>query len=169
VELRRDSELLRALHDQYAQSLLSYVVGLTSDRAGAQDVVQETMLRAWRNTAVLERSSGSVRGWLFTVARHIVIDQWRSASRRPEVLSDRVPEQTVPDAVRKILDRQLVRAALQTLSVEHRQALFECYFRGASIAEAADTLGVPPGTVKSRTHYALRALRHAVDGLGGAA
>jgi RNA polymerase sigma-70 factor (ECF subfamily) len=169
VELRRDSELLRALHDQYAQSLLSYVVGLTSDRAGAQDIVQETMLRAWRNTAVLERSSGSVRGWLFTVARHIVIDQWRSASRRPEVLSDRVPEQTVQDAVRKILDRQLVRAALQTLSVEHRQALFECYFRGASIAEAADTLGVPPGTVKSRTHYALRALRQAVDGLGGAA
>jgi RNA polymerase sigma-70 factor (ECF subfamily) len=169
VELRGDSELLRSLHDQYAQSLLSYVVGLTSDRAGAQDVVQETMLRAWRNTAVLERSSGSVRGWLFTVARHIVIDQWRSASRRPEVLNDRVPEQTVQDAVRKILDRQLVRAALQTLSIDHRQALFECYFRGASIAEAADTLGVPPGTVKSRTHYALRALRQAVDGMGGAA
>jgi RNA polymerase sigma-70 factor (ECF subfamily) len=169
VELRVDSELLRALHDQHAQPLLSYVVGLTSDRAGAQDVVQETLLRAWRNPAVLERSSGSWRGWLFTVAKHIVIDQWRSASRRPEVLTDQVPEQAVEDTAQQTVDRQLVQTALQTLSIEHRQALFECYFRGASIAEAADILGVPLGTVKSRTHYALRALREAVDGMGGAA
>jgi RNA polymerase sigma-70 factor (ECF subfamily) len=103
------------------------------------------------------------------VARHIVIDQWRSASHRPEVLTDQVPEQAVEDTAQQTVDRQLVQTALQTLSIEHRQALFECYFRGASIAEAADTLAVPPGTVKSRTHYALRALREAVDGMGGAA
>jgi RNA polymerase sigma-70 factor, ECF subfamily len=169
VELRRDSELLRALHDEYAQSLLSYVVGLTSDRAGAQDVVQETLLRAWRNPAVLERIGGSGRGWLFTVARRIVIDQWRSASRHPEVLTGHVPEQAVEDTAQQTVDRQLVQTALQALSIEHREVLFECYFRGASIAEAADTLGVPPGTVKSRSHYALRALRQAVDGMGGAA
>jgi RNA polymerase sigma-70 factor (ECF subfamily) len=169
VELRRGSELLRALHDEYARSLLSYVVGLTRDRAAAQDVVQETLLRAWRNPAVLERTGGSGRGWLFTVARRIVIDQWRSASRHPEVLTDHVPEQAVEDTTQQTVDRQLVQTALQTLSIEHRQALFECYFRGASIAEAADTLGVPPGTVKSRTHYALRALRQAIDRMGGAA
>src|SRR6185295_18516537 len=79
VELRRDSELLRALHDEHARSLLSYVV-------------QETLLRASRNAALVERASGSPRGWLFTVARRIVIDQWRSASRRPEVLTNHVPE-----------------------------------------------------------------------------
>jgi RNA polymerase sigma-70 factor (ECF subfamily) len=170
VELRRDSELLRALHDEHAHSLLSYVVGLTNgDRSRAQDVVQETLLRAWRNPAVLERTGGSGRGWLFTVAKRIVIDQWRSASRRPEVQTDHVPEHAVEDTAQQTVNRQLVQAALQTLSIEHRQALFECYFRGASIAEAADTLGVPPGTVKSRTHYALRALRQAVDGMGGAA
>jgi RNA polymerase sigma-70 factor (ECF subfamily) len=169
VELRRDSELLRALHDEYAQSLLSYVVGLTSDRASAQDVVQETLLRAWRNPAVLERTGGSGRGWLFTVAKRIVIDQWRSASRRPEVLTGHVPEQTVEDTAQQSVDRQLVQAALHTLSIEHRQTLFECYFRGASIAEAADTLGVPAGTVKSRTHYALHALRQAIDAMGGVA
>jgi RNA polymerase sigma-70 factor (ECF subfamily) len=64
------------------------------------------------------------------------------------------------------VDRQLVLAALQVLSSEHRQALLECYFRGASVAEAAETLGVPPGTIKSRTHYAVRALRHAIDEIG---
>ncbi len=165
----RDSELLRALHDEHAHSLLSYVVGLTRDRARAQDVVQETLLRAWRNPAVLERTGGSRQGWLFTVAKHIVIDQWRSASRRREVLTDHVPEQTVQDTAQQTADRQLVQAALQTLSIEHRQTLIETYFRGASVAEAAQTLGVPPGTVKSRTHYALRALRQTIDEMGGVA
>jgi RNA polymerase sigma-70 factor (ECF subfamily) len=169
VELRRDSELLRALHDEHARSLLSYVVGLTHDRASAQDVVQETLLRASRNAAVVERAGGSPRGWLFTVARRIVIDQWRSASRRPEVLTNHVPERPVEDTAQRTVDRQLVRSALRTLPIEHRQVLFECYFRGASIAEAADALGVPRGTVKSRTHYALHALRQAIDGMGGVA
>jgi RNA polymerase sigma-70 factor (ECF subfamily) len=169
VEQRCDSELLRALHDEHAHALLSYVTGLTRDRATAQDVVQETMLRAWRNAAVLDQTGGSGRGWLFMVARRIVIDQWRAASRRPEVLTADVPEQAVKDTAPHTVDRQLVQAALRTLSTEHRQALFECYFRGASIAEAAESLGVPPGTVKSRTYYALRALRQAIDGMGGVA
>ena len=163
LRLRRDAELLRALHDEHAHSLLSYVVRLTRDRARAEDVVQETLLRAWRKGAVFERAGDSGRGWLFTVAKRIVIDQCRAASRRPEVLTDHVPEQTVQDTAQQTVDRQLVHAALRTLSIEHRQALFETYFRGASIAEAAETLGVPPGTVKSRTHYALRALRQAID------
>jgi RNA polymerase sigma-70 factor (ECF subfamily) len=169
VEQKRDSERLRALHDGYARSLLTYAVGLTRDRATAQDVVQETLFRAWRNPSVLERTDGSERGWLFTVAKRIVIDQWRSANRRPEVLTDHVPEETVEDAAQQTVDQQLVQAALQTLSIEHRRTLFETYFRGASVAEAAQSLGVPPGTVKSRTHYAVRALRQAIDEMGGVA
>lgn len=164
----RDADLLRALHDQHAHALWSYVVGLTNgDRGRAQDVVQETLLRAWRNPAVLEQASGSGRSWLFTVAKRIVIDEWRSASRRPEVVTDQVPEQTVEDIAQRSIDRQLVRAALRTLSSEHRQVLLECYFRGASVAQAAQTLRVPPGTIKSRTHYALHALRQALDAIGG--
>ena len=165
---RRDSDLLRALHDEHAHALWSYVVGLTNgDRGKAQDVVQETLLRAWRNPAVLDRTGGSGRSWLFTVAKRIVIDEWRSASRRPELVTDQVPEQTVEDTAQHTVDRHLVLAALRTLSADHRQVLLECYFRGASVAQAADTLGVPPGTIKSRTHYALHALRLAIDEMGG--
>ena len=166
---RRDSDLLRALHDQHADALWSYVVGLTNgDRGRAQDVVQETLLRAWRNPAVLEQAGGSGRSWLFTVAKRIVIDEWRSARRRPHVVTDQVPEQAVvEDTQQQTVDRQLVLAALRTLSTEHRQVLLECYFRGASVAEAAKTLGVPPGTIKSRTHYALHALRQALEEMGG--
>jgi RNA polymerase sigma-70 factor, ECF subfamily len=163
-----DGELLRTLHDQHAGALWAYVVNLTNgDRAKAQDVVQETLLRAWRNPQVLDQSRGSARGWLFTVAKRIVIDEWRAARSRPEYVTDDVPEQSVADRTEQSVDRQLVVAALRTLSDEHRDVLLECYFRGSSVAEASATLGVPPGTVKSRTHYALRALRLALEEMGG--
>jgi RNA polymerase sigma-70 factor (ECF subfamily) len=166
-----DDQLLRTLHDEHAHALWSYVVRLTrGDRAKAQDVVQETLLRAWRTPAVLDQSRGSARGWLFTVARRIVIDEWRASRSRPELVTDVVPEPvaTDPDAIaQRTVDRDLVVAALRTLSPEHRDVVLECYFRGSTVAEAARTLGIPPGTVKSRMHYALRALRLAIDEMGG--
>src|SRR6478609_8635875 len=123
--------------------------------------------RGGRQPGRAAHDRGSGRGWLFTVAKRIVIDDWRAASRRPEVSTDRVPEQAIADTAQHTVDRHLVHNALRTLSIEHRQVLFECYFRDASVAQAASTLGVPAGTVKSRTHYALHALRQAIDAMGG--
>ncbi len=100
--------------------------------------MQETLFRAWRNPAVLEQAGGSARGWLFTVAERIAIDQWRAANRRPELVTDRVPERAVDDSTEQAVDRNLVLNALRTLSTDHRRVLFECYFRGASVAEAAE-------------------------------
>jgi RNA polymerase sigma-70 factor (ECF subfamily) len=163
-----EADLLRTLHDEHARALWSYVVNLTNgDRGKAQDVVQETLLRAWRNPQVLDQSRGSARGWLFTVAKRIVIDDWRAARSRPEYVTDEVPEPSVADVTEQAVDHQLVAAAMRTLSLEHREVLFECYLRGASVAQAAATIGVPPGTIKSRTHYALRALRLALEEMGG--
>lgn len=163
-----DADLLRELHDQHAAALWHYVTGLLGgDRARAEDVVQETFLRAWRNPAVLDQTDESARPWLFTVAKRIVIDEWRGAARRPEQLRAALPEYPGSDQTEQLVDRQLVLAALRTLSAEHRAVLVECYFRGASVSQAARALGVPPGTVKSRTHYALHALRDALRDLGG--
>jgi RNA polymerase sigma-70 factor (ECF subfamily) len=165
-----DAELMRVLHDRHASALWSYVVGLTGgDRARAQDVVQETLLRAWRTPAVLSQAEGSVRGWLYTVARRIVIDEWRTARFRSEIVSGDLPELASPDQTEAVVNRQVVVDALRKLSEEHRAVLVECYLRGASVAEAAERLGIAPGTVKSRTHYALRALRLVLDEAGGAA
>ncbi|HEY3738013.1 MAG TPA: sigma-70 family RNA polymerase sigma factor [Jatrophihabitans sp.] len=165
-----DAQLLRALHDEHAQALWLFAVRLTGgDHARAQDVVQETLLRAWRNPRVLDESEGSARGWLFTVARRIVIDEWRTSRARLEVVTDEVPERREDDGTQRTVDRQVVLAALRTLSNEHRAVVVECYYRGATVNEAAAALGIPPGTVKSRLHYGLRALRLALGEHGGAA
>src|SRR5690348_8787064 len=103
-----EADQLRALHDRHGPALLSYTVGLTGgDHAKAQDVVQETLIRAWRNLAGLDQLGDSGRGWLFTVAKRIVIDDWRAASRRPAVYTDRVPEQLVEDTAQQTVDRHL--------------------------------------------------------------
>jgi RNA polymerase sigma-70 factor, ECF subfamily len=163
----RDEELLRTLHDEHGSALFSFVLGLTNgDRGRAEDVVQETLLRAWRRPAVLEQE-GSPRSWLFTVARNIVVDQWRAGKRRPEESWAELPEPGVEqDGTDRALQSMLVGEAMRTLSVEHRAVLLECYFRGSSTSQAAARLGIPAGTVKSRTHYALHALRLALQEMG---
>jgi RNA polymerase sigma-70 factor, ECF subfamily len=160
-------ELMRALHEQHAGALWSYAVSLTAgDRARAEDVVQETLLRAWRHPRVLDQSRGSARAWLFTVARHIVVDEWRAGRGRREVLTAELPEPETTDNSDQALQAWLVADALEQLSSDHRAVLVECFYRGASVAEASVRLGIPAGTVKSRTHYALRALRLVLQEMG---
>jgi RNA polymerase sigma-70 factor (ECF subfamily) len=163
----RDEQLLRALHDQYAASLWAFVVRLTGgDRSRSQDVVQETMLRAWRNPSVLDEEQGSARAWLFTVARRIVVDEWRSARSRHELTVEQPPELVEADQVDAMLDEWIVAEALDRLTPEHRDVIVECYYRGRTTDEAAEILEIPAGTVKSRTHYAIRALRLAMQEMG---
>ncbi|MCB0895715.1 MAG: sigma-70 family RNA polymerase sigma factor [Nocardioides sp.] len=161
-------ETMTQLHDEHAAALWGYCLSLTGhDRARAEDVVQETLLRAWRNASKLDRTTGSVRAWLFTVARNIVIDEWRTKRARSELAVADVPEVPVDaDRTDQLLQSWVVADALSRLSAEHRAVLLECYYRGQSVAEASRRLGIPEGTVKSRTHYALRALRLALEEMG---
>ena len=163
----RPDELMQALHAEHAAALWGFCLRLTGgDRARAEDVVQETLLRAWKAPKVLDQSGGSARAWLFTVARHVVIDDWRSARSRHELTMDEPPEVADADSTDQLLQSWLVADALKQLSAEHRAVLLECYYRGRSVAEAARVLDIPEGTVKSRTHYALRSLRLALQEMG---
>lgn len=160
-----DAAALRALYDDHAGALLRHASRLCDgDLARAEDVVQETLLRAWRHPAAMDPARGSVRGWLFTVAHNIVVDGYRArAARPPEVGDDALAGMAGPgDDIDRALDRWLVADALASLSRHHRDVVVETFYRGRSVAEAARALGVPPGTVKSRTYYALRALRVAL-------
>lgn len=162
-----EDQLMRALHDEHAAALWSFALHLTGgDRARAEDVAQETLLRAWRNPNVLDQSTRSARAWLFTVARRIVIDGWRSAAARAEITTDQPPETAAPDDIERAVQGWLVADALAELSPRHREVIMLCYFQGLSVAEAAARLGVAEGTVKSRTHYALRSLRLVLEEKG---
>ncbi len=158
---------MRALHDEHASALWSFALRLTGgDHARAQDVVQEALMRAWRHPEVLDPARGSARAWLFTTARRIVIDEWRRAEVRPLVITDDLPEVVTPDGIDAALQAWLIEDALAALSAAHRDVLVECFLRGRSVAEAARILGIAPGTVKSRTHYALRALKLTLEEMG---
>lgn len=162
-----EAALMRTLHEEHADSLWRYTLRLTGgDAEHSHDIVQETLLRAWRNPKILDQSNGSARGWLFTVARHLVIDDWRTRRSQLEVLTSELPELATTDTTEELLQSWVVEAALSRLSVEHRAVIEQCYHRGRSVAQAAQVLGVPEGTVKSRTHYALRALRRELADMG---
>ena len=161
-------QLMLALHHEHAPALWAYCLHLVGpDRARAQDVCQETLLRAWQHPSVLSRPPELVRGWLFTVARNLVIDEWRSSRARRETVTANPPEPALGhEEVEQLLQAWVVAEAVTRLSADHRRVLYECYYQGRSVADAARRLGVPEGTVKSRTHYALRALRLALEELG---
>lgn len=163
-----DDDLVRALYDEHAGPLLGYVLRLTGgDRQRAEDVVQETMLRAWRHPEAAAPAHGSLRPWLLTVARNIVIDHARARKSRPhEVGEQALASAAADDDIEAFLLGRDVSAALTSLSAQHREVLVQTYYLGRSVAEAAAVLKVPAGTVKSRTYYALRALKLALQERG---
>ena len=169
---RREGEteqaaLMRVMHDAHGQTLLRYVLRLTSgDRQFAEDVVQESMLRLWRKPEVLEQPSESVRAWLFTVAKNLVIDDRRSARYNRELQPEFMPERQSPDAIGPAFDKWILSDALMSLSADHRSAIVRTYYLGQTVADIAAHEQIPPGTVKSRLHYALRALRIALQERG---
>jgi RNA polymerase sigma-70 factor, ECF subfamily len=139
---------------------------LTSgDRQRAEDVVQEVLLRAWQHPEAV--TGQPARPWLFTVARNLVIDGQRARRARPqEVGEGALGLRPAADDVDRALESWAVADALAALRPDHRRVLFETYYRGNSVAEAASKLGIPVGTVKSRTFYALKALKLALEERG---
>lgn len=164
----QQDELLQALHDVHGPALTRFVAHMTHDASFAQDVVQEALLRAWKHPEILAQSDDAARAWLFTVARNLVIDDRRSARYRREVSTDVLPETGSTDETDSALDAWILSDALSSLSVQHRSAIVGAYYLGHPIAEMARREGVPEGTIKSRLHYALRALRLSLQERGAA-
>lgn len=159
--------LLRAVHDTHGQALSRYVLRLTDgDRQFTEDVVQEALLRLWKKPEILEQAGDSARAWLFTVARNLVFDDRRSARYSRELSTDALPEGGSADPIGPEFDKWIISDALLSLSKEHRAAIIRTYYLGQSVAEIARQEQIAEGTVKSRCHYALRALRIALQERG---
>ncbi len=150
---------LADLHDRRAAELWRFAMRLTHDRQFAEDVVQEVLLRAWKDPGLVHRETGAARAWLFTACRNLIIDRWRSASSRHELQTESPPEESVGDSTSMVLDRWLIAEALCSLSAEHRAVISAAYFEGRSVADTAARLRIPEGTVKSRLHYGLKTLK----------
>ncbi len=160
-----DDALLRGVYEQHGQAVLAYVTRLTADRAGAEDILQETLVRAWRHRDVLVNGRGSVRAWMLTVAGRIVVDLLAPRNSPREV--GELPGCIRWSATTRIGSWTRWRCSRRCRNCpQQRDAIVQLYFRGCSMAEAAQSLGVPEGTVKSRVHYGLLALRSSSPGRG---
>ena len=156
---------IRQLYADHAPALRRYVERFCPDRASADDIVQETFIRAWRHLPQLNSPGFPVRPWLFRVARNLLTDAGRAARSRPVTVRPQPAEEGRDDTgLDRILDQQIVADALHQLSPAHRAVLVETFYRGHTLAKVARQLGIPDSTARSRLHYALRALRRQLGG-----
>ncbi|MEU6348472.1 sigma-70 family RNA polymerase sigma factor [Streptomyces sp. NPDC047072] len=151
--------------ERHRPHLLRYANRLTAgDLHRAEDIVQETMLRAWLNDLDVHDEDHRI-AWLRRVAHNLAVDAHR---RDRSVPVDTLPEDALHrpgvtgDPADTVVERQVVRRALGRLSPEHREVLFHIHLRDRTRAETARVIGVPQGTVKSRNHYALEAMRREI-------
>jgi RNA polymerase sigma-70 factor (ECF subfamily) len=171
-DLRTDAsgEALRALYHAYAGELLGFAIHALGDRGAAEELVQEVFTRAWRHAGAYDASRGSARTWLYGIARHAIVDARRRAAVRPTLAPAGRGDAEAEDVAGPTLGQAMlgwqVAAALERLSPEHRQVIRLAHFQGLSMREIADLCGLPVGTVKSRTWYALRSLRLVLEEMG---
>jgi RNA polymerase sigma-70 factor, ECF subfamily len=161
--------LTRQLHDSHARPLLSYIYRIMGEAQSSEDIIQETLLRAWLHREHLIRDDAAIRAWLFRVAHNLAIDELRRRRVRPVELMGPAELSAEPsgslacsDLTDQLLSRMEVHRALASLSPEHRGVLLEVFYGGLTTSEAAQVLKIPSGTAKSRLYYALRHMRAAL-------
>ncbi|MEV5435990.1 sigma-70 family RNA polymerase sigma factor [Streptomyces sp. NPDC052682] len=164
-----DAEVfVRVLYAQHGKPLLRYAARLLGgDRHRAEDILQEGAVRAWRHAGRLGTAPETMRPWLFTVVRNLVIDDYRARALRPvlpEALED--TDVAVADEVDRLLTVHVVEEALTDLTDQQREIIRHIHFDGSSVERVSRLLGIPKGTVKSRTYYAMRSLRRALAARG---
>jgi RNA polymerase sigma-70 factor, ECF subfamily len=169
LQSAQSEESMRAMYRTYGPELYGFAVNALGDRGQAEELVQEVFTRVWRKADTYDASRASFRTWLYGIARNAIIDLKRRAAVRP-ALSAYDPEQDEQGSPDHSLETALLRwqvsAALERLTPEHRQVIRLAHFQGLTLREIAERTGLPLGTVKSRTSYALRGLRLALEEMG---
>ena len=161
---------IQSLQDEYAGALLVFAYRAIGNLQDAEDVVQEVLVRVWRSADRFDPGRGAVSTWLFTIARNVVIDHRRRQQARPRVVGEVAADEHEAGGDAAAFDRALeawqMAEALRSLTTDHRDVIIETYYRDLSVAQAAERLGIPPGTVKSRLYHGLRNLRVALQDRG---
>jgi len=149
----------------------SFVLRLLGEKEAAEDVAQETFVKAWRSIAKYDQKSSKFKTWILRIARNSAIDHLRKRKNVPfsafetdegtNILAETVAsdDESVVLGLERIDDAKAVHEQLQKLSPKHREVLLLYYTNDATFEEIAEVLGEPTNTVKSRHRRALEALR----------
>jgi RNA polymerase sigma-70 factor (ECF subfamily) len=159
---RADEDALAELYDRFGGVAYGLALRILRDPTLAQDAVQDAMLSAWRTAASFDPLRGKPSTWLLTLVHRRAVDLVRREDRRRAQPLDDAPiasGEATDETASVRQERRAVQAALAQLPPEQREALELAYYGGLSQSELAERLGVPLGTVKSRTSAGLTRLR----------
>lgn len=164
-----DGRAVAALYDRYNALIFSLGLRMLNDREGAEELVQEVFLRAWRQAATYQPTLGRLSTWLLGIARNLAVDELRRRGARPQKAEGDTDEQLGALAAPETQDpaeqtsrsatREEIRAALDTLPPPQRQVMDLAYYGGLTQSEIAAQLGEPLGTVKTRMRLGTQKLR----------
>ncbi len=160
-----DRAAFEQLYRRYARSVFGLALRRLGDRARAEDAVQETFASVWRSARTYRPERGPGAPWVYTVARNAIVDRTRARYEPPM----KAPDEATPDAGPLEQAEQnwvawRVHRALDELPEREREVVALAYWSGLSQTEVAEFLGIPLGTVKTRTRAALGRLAELLEG-----
>lgn len=162
-----DEADVHAAYRQLGPCLLGFVINEVGDRGLAEELVQEVFVRAWQSGAYFDPELGSLRTWLFAIARNLVIDARRARSVRPPLALVTGSDRALPDDFTAGVEaRMQVYSAMHDLSAAHREVIEHVHLHGLSYDELSVRTGVPVATLRTRAYHGLRALRRAMESAG---
>ena len=162
---RRDANAFEALYHRFARPVFGLALRRLGDRMRAEDAVQETFAAVWRSARTYKPDRGAGAPWLYAVARNAIVDRSRSRTEPPGEVPDIASTELGPDErAEASYVSWRVHRALESLSPNERDVIELAYYGGLSQSEVADFLGIPLGTVKTRTRAGLGRLADLLEG-----
>ena len=167
---RGNSAALETLYARHSSTVLGISLKVIGDQVLAEDVLQETFWRLWKNASTYQPQRGSFTSWLFRIARNLAIDAYRRRNIRPQAMNesakaeslvDRMPDPNIDVAgqTQAVLRNRQVHSAVAGLSHEQRQVIELAYFYGMTRQEIAEATGEALGTIHTRARLGLQKLR----------
>lgn len=157
---RQDQTVIGELYDAYGGALYGVVIRIVQSSELAQQVLQDTFVKVWRNGPAYDASKGRLFTWLVNIARNTAIDATRTAHFQHRQKTDSLDTLVhSPGGASLNPDHIGVREVVDRLDEKYRQLIELMYFQGYTQEEAAEETGVPLGTVKTRLRYAISELR----------
>ena len=159
-----DRDAFEALYQRYARPVFGLALRRLGDRGRAEDAVQETFASVWRAAGSYRPERGPGAPWLYAVARNAIVDNGRSRREPPvEGVEEKASDESPADRAESGWVAWRVHRALSELPENERVVIELAYWGGRSQSEVAETLGIPLGTVKTRTRTGLMRLAEMLE------